>query len=158
MLMDARLCHSSSFTTDATCQLDILGHDGDPLGVDGADVGVLEQPHQVSLACLLNGHDSRSLEAKISLEILGDFPDEPLEWPLPQQQFSCLLVPPDLPQCNSARPEPVWLLHPSSSRGTLSCSFGSQLLPWCFASSGLASSLLGSCHADNFLANDNELK
>jgi len=27
--------------------LDILGHDGHPLGVDGADVGVLEQPHQI---------------------------------------------------------------------------------------------------------------
>jgi len=36
-------------------QLDVLGHDGDPLGVDGAQVGVLEQTHQVRLAGLLQG-------------------------------------------------------------------------------------------------------
>ena len=38
---------------DAAGQLDILRHDGDTLGVDGAEVGVLEQTHQVSLASLL---------------------------------------------------------------------------------------------------------
>ena len=156
--MDARICHSSPFTTDATCQLDILGHDGDPLGMDGADVGVLEQPHQVSLACLLNGHDSRSLEAKISLEILGDFPDKPLERPFPQQQFGRLLVPSDLPQCNSAGPEPVRLFHPTRSRSTLPCSFGSQLLPGSLPSSGLASSLLSSCHPGDLSANDDASK
>ena len=34
----------SSFAADAAGQLDILGHDGHPLYVDGADGGVLEQP------------------------------------------------------------------------------------------------------------------
>ena len=32
----------SSLSTDAAGQLDVLGHDGDTLGVDGAKVGVLE--------------------------------------------------------------------------------------------------------------------
>ncbi|KAI3365415.1 hypothetical protein L3Q82_010505 [Scortum barcoo] len=38
-----------------TGQLDVFGHDGDTttFGVDGAQVGVLKQTHQVSLACLL---------------------------------------------------------------------------------------------------------
>ena len=36
-------------------QLDVLGHDGDALGVDGAQVGVLKQTHQVGLAGLLQG-------------------------------------------------------------------------------------------------------
>jgi hypothetical protein len=40
----------SSLAADATRQLDVLGHDGHPLGVDGADVGVLEQPHEIGLA------------------------------------------------------------------------------------------------------------
>ena len=43
----------STLSTDATCQLDVFGHDGDTLGVDGAQVGVLKQTHQVGLAGLL---------------------------------------------------------------------------------------------------------
>jgi hypothetical protein len=36
-------------STDSSGQLDIFGHDGDALGVDGAQVGVLEQADKVSL-------------------------------------------------------------------------------------------------------------
>ena len=39
--------------SDAPGQLDVLGHDGDALGVDGAQVGVLEEANQVSLGSLL---------------------------------------------------------------------------------------------------------
>ena len=69
----------STFTTDAAGELDILGHDGDTLGVDGAQVGVLEQSNQVSLASLLQGHDGRALESEIGLEVLGDFTYKTLE-------------------------------------------------------------------------------
>ena len=44
---------------DPPGQLDVLGHDGDPLGVDGAQVGVLEQADQVGLAGLLRGEGQR---------------------------------------------------------------------------------------------------
>ena len=43
----------SALATDAAGQLDVLGHDGDALGVDGAQVGVLEQTDQVGLGSLL---------------------------------------------------------------------------------------------------------
>ena len=43
----------STLPTDTTGQLDVFGHDGDTLGVDGAQVGVLKQTNQVSLAGLL---------------------------------------------------------------------------------------------------------
>ena len=43
----------SSLSTDPPGQLDVLGHDGHTLGVDGAQVGVLEQTDQVGLASLL---------------------------------------------------------------------------------------------------------
>ena len=43
----------SSLSTDAAGQLDVLGHDGDTLGVDGAQVGVLKQPDEVGLTGLL---------------------------------------------------------------------------------------------------------
>ena len=43
----------STLPTDTTRQLDVFGHDGDTLGVDGAQVGVLKQTHQVGLAGFL---------------------------------------------------------------------------------------------------------
>ena len=42
-----------ALTTDAAGELDVLGHDGHALGVDGAQVGVLEETNQVSLTGLL---------------------------------------------------------------------------------------------------------
>ena len=46
----------STLATDSTGQLDVLGHDGDALGVDGAKVGILEKTDEVSLGSLLEGH------------------------------------------------------------------------------------------------------
>ena len=68
-----------SLPTDSPGQLNIPGHDGDPLGVDGADVGVLEQSDKVSLTSLLQGPDGRRLESQVGLEILGNLSDETLE-------------------------------------------------------------------------------
>jgi hypothetical protein len=46
-------CDLGTLAADATGQLDVLGHDGDALCVDGTQVGVLEETDQVSLAGLL---------------------------------------------------------------------------------------------------------
>ena len=70
----------STLSTDTASQLDVLGHDGHPLGVDGTKVGVLEQTHQVRLASLLQGHHSRALEPQVSLEVLSNLTNEALEW------------------------------------------------------------------------------
>ena len=51
-----------SLSTDSASQLNVLGHDGDTLGVDGAQVGVFKQTHEVSLAGLLKSHHSGALE------------------------------------------------------------------------------------------------
>ena len=69
-----------TFSTNTSGQLDVLGHDGDTLGVDGAQVGVLEQADQVGLAGLLQSHHGGALEAEVGLEVLGNLPDETLEW------------------------------------------------------------------------------
>ena len=39
----------STLSADTAGELDVLGHDGDTLGVDGAQVGVFEETDQVSL-------------------------------------------------------------------------------------------------------------
>jgi hypothetical protein len=58
-----------ALSTDAAGELDVLGHNGDALGVDGAQVGILKQAHQVGLRSLLQGEDGRALEAEIRLRI-----------------------------------------------------------------------------------------
>ena len=73
--------------SDPSGKLDVLGHDGDSLGVDGAEVGVLKQPDQVGLAGLLQGHHGRALEPQVGLEVLGDLTDQPLEGELPDEQL-----------------------------------------------------------------------
>lgn len=94
----------------------VLGHDGDALGVDGAQVGVLEEPHQVGLARLLQRHDGRALEAQVGLEVLRDLAHQPLERQLADQQLGGLLVAPDLAQGHRAGPVAVRLLHAARSQ------------------------------------------
>ena len=135
-----------TLSTDPPRQLDVLGHDGDPLGVDGAQVGVLEKSDEVGLAGLLEGHDGRALEAKVGLEVLGDLPDQALEGQLADEELGGLLVSPDLTEGHCAGPVPVGLLDSPCGRGRLAGSLGGQLLPGGLASGGLPGSLLGTGH------------
>merc|ERR1711929_37893 len=115
--------------------------------MDGTEVGVLKETHKISLASLLKCHYSRTLEPQVGLEVLSDLTNKTLERQLADQQLSGLLVPPYLPECNSARPVAMGLLDTSSCRCRLSCCLGGQLLPGGLSSSGLPSSLLSTCHS-----------
>jgi hypothetical protein len=68
-----------ALSADATGQLDVLGHDGHTLGVDGAQVRVLEQAHQVRLSSLLECEHGRRLEPQVGLEVLRNLTDQTLE-------------------------------------------------------------------------------
>ena len=136
----------STLTTDTAGKLDVLWHDGDTLGVDGAQVGVLEKTNEVSLASLLEGHDSGALEAEVSLEVLGDLTDKTLEGQLADEKLSGLLVSSDLTESNSSWPVSVGLLDTSGGRGRFTGSLGGQLLPGSLSSSGLTGGLLGTSH------------
>ena len=137
-----------TFSTDAASQLDVLGHDGHTLSVDGAQVGVLEKSYQIGFAGLLQSHDSRALEAQIGLEILGDFTYQALEWQLADEKLGALLVTADLTESHCTGPVPMGLLHASGSWSALSCSLGGQLLPGGLPTSGFTGSLLGTSHGD----------
>ena len=110
------VCNLSTFSTDTASELDVLGHDGDTLGVDGAQVCILKQTNQVGLASFLESSNSRTLEPEVSLEILGNLTDQALEGELADEQLCGLLVSSDLTQGHGARSVPVGLLH-SPSRG-----------------------------------------
>ena len=135
-----------AFPTDTSGKLDILGHNGDPLGVNGAQVGVLEETDQIGLGSLLQGSDGRRLEAEVGLEVLGDLPHQTLERQLPNEQLGGLLVSPDLPESHCSGSEPVRFLHASGGRSSLPGCLGGELLPGSLASCGLASGLFGPRH------------
>jgi hypothetical protein len=59
--------------------LDVLGLDGDTLGVDGAQVGVLKERDKVGLNGLLESTDSGGLEAQVGFEVLGNLTNQSLE-------------------------------------------------------------------------------
>lgn len=138
--------HLGAFTTDTTSQLDVLGHDRDTLGVDGAQVGVLEQTDQVGLAGFLQCHDSRALEAQIGLEVLGDLTDQTLERQLADEQLGGLLVATDLTQSDRSWAITMRLLDSTGGRGALASGLGGQLLARSLTSGRLTRGLLGTSH------------
>ena len=73
--------------------MDVLRHDGDALGVDGAQVRVFEQADQVRFGRFLERQDRGGLESQVRLEVLRDFADKALERELADQEFRglCLL-------------------------------------------------------------------
>jgi len=138
--------HLGSLSTDPPGQLDVLGHDGDTLGVDGAQVGVLKQPDEVGLTGLLQSSNGGGLESEISFEVLSDFSHETLEGQFSDQKLSGLLVSSDLTKSNSSGSVSVGLLDSSGGWSGLPGSLGSELLPWSLSSSGLTGCLLSTGH------------
>lgn len=108
-------------TTDTTCQLNVLRHDGDTVRMDSTQIGILEETNQVSLSSLLQSHDSRRLESQVGLEILSDFTDQPLERQLSNQQLSGSLVSSDFTKGNSSWSVSSWLLNTTCYWCGLSC-------------------------------------
>lgn len=75
---------------------------GDTFGVDGAQVGILEEGDEVGLNGLLKSADGGRLEAKIGLEVLSDFTNQALERKLADQELSRLLVTTDLTESDGS--------------------------------------------------------
>ena len=129
------LIHLCSFSTDSAGQLNVLGHDGDALGVDGAQVGVFKQTNKVSLASFLKGHHSGALEAQIRLEILSDFSHKTLEGQLADQQLGGFLVTTDLAKSDCTRPVTMRLLDSTGGRSALTSCLCGELFSWSFSTS-----------------------
>ena len=64
-----------AFTAETTGELDVLGLNGDTLGVDGAEIGIFKERDEVSFDGFLEGTDSGRLEAQVRFEVLCDFTD-----------------------------------------------------------------------------------
>ena len=154
-----------ALTAEAAGKLDVLGLDGNTLGVDGAEVGVLEERDEVRLDRLLKGADGGGLEAKVALEVLGDLTDlcvvsmvdggdeteessayQTLEGELADEKLGALLVATDLTESDGTRLVAVRLLDTTGRRGALASGLGGQLLARGLATSGLAGGLVSASH------------
>lgn len=72
--------------------MDVLGHHGDALGVESAQVVVFEHGHEVRLGYLLQGEQGGELEADVDNEVLAELADQALEGGLANQQRGRPLV------------------------------------------------------------------
>ena len=138
-----------ALATDVTSKLNVLGHNGHTLGMDGAQVGVLEKTDEVCLGCLLESENGGSLESQVRLEVLGDLSYESLEGKLSDEKVRGFLVSTDLTKSDSSGSVSVRLLHTSAGRSRLAGSLGGELLPGGLASGGLPGGLLGTGHCDS---------
>ena len=125
----------------------VLWHDGNSLGVDGAEVGVLEESDHVGLSGLLKGEDGGGLESEVSLEVGSDFSDESLERKLSDKELGGFLVLSDHSQGDGSWSESVGLLHARDGGGGLLGGLGNHL-SWGLGSGVLSGGLLGSSHLD----------
>ena len=116
------------------------------LGVDRAEVRVLEEAHEVGLGGLLEREDGGALEAEVRLEVLRDLAHEALERQLAHEELRGLLVAADLAERDRAGAVAVRLLDAARGRGRLARRLGGELLAGRLAAGGLAGSLLRAGH------------
>ena len=123
----------------------VFWHDGNSLGVDGAEVGVLEESDHVGLSSLLKGKNGGGLESKVSLEVGGNFSDESLERKLSDEELGGFLILSDHSKGDGSWSESVGLLHSGDLSVSLLGGLGNHL-SWGLGSGVLSSGLLGSSH------------
>ena len=149
---DQSIKNSGAFTTDSAGKLHILGHDGNSLGVDGAEVSVLEKANHVSLRGLLKGKNGWGLETELVSVLRGDLTDESLEGELADEELGGLLETSDLSESDCAGSESMGFLDAVGGRlCLLGSSLVSDVLSWVLGAGVLTSSLLGASHCILFL-------
>ena len=108
-------------SSDSSGELHVSHHDRDSLGVDGAEVGVLEEANQVGFRCFLKSEHCLRLESDVVLDVSCQVLHDSLEWQLADEQVGlglyggyCLLVPSDFSQSNGTWSVSVGLLDASA--------------------------------------------
>jgi len=138
---------SGAFTTDSTGELHILGHDGNSLGVDGAEVGVLEETDHVGFGGLLEGENGGGLETELVSVLRGDFTDESLEGELSDEELGRLLETSDFTEGDGAGSEAVGFLDTVGGLlGLLSSGLVGDVLAGVLGAGVFAGGLFGAGH------------
>ena len=137
---------SVALTTDAAGELHVLGHDGHTLGVDGTEVGVLEETDHVGLSSLLESEDGGGLETEVVLVLRSDLTNKSLEGELADEELGALLEAADLAEGDGAWSEAVGLLDATSSDDLLGGLLVGDVLAGGLATGVLAGCVLCACH------------
>ena len=128
----------------------VLWHDGNSLGVDGAEVSVLEKTNHVGFRSLLEGKDGRGLESEFASVLRGDFTDESLEWEFSDEKLGALLESSDFSESDGSWSESVGFLD-TTGGWVLFGSLVGDVLSWVLGSGALAGSLLGAGHFSSLI-------
>ena len=107
-----------SLASDSSGQDEVLLHDGHSVGMDSAQVGVLEETNQVCFSCFLDSKQSLGLESDVRVNGFTDGSHESLEWSFLDEHVGGLLVSLDLSEGDCSWSESL-LLHASLSRSGL---------------------------------------
>jgi hypothetical protein len=113
-------------TAKAAGRLGALVHNGHALGVDSAQVGVLEQADGTGIGGILKGELRGAAKAKVRLEVLRNLAHEARERQLVDQKLGRLLKHADVRQRHHARPLATPLLHIPDLRRRLVRGLGAQ--------------------------------
>ena len=136
-----------ALTTETTSEVEILLHHGHAGGMDGTQVGVLEETGQVALSCLLKSQEGCALEAELGINTVTDGADEALEGGLRKHEVSGLLVLLDFSDGDSAGSESELALLLDATLSSSSLLAGLVSLA-CLGTSGAC---LGNGALDGFL-------
>ena len=79
-------------SSDSEGKLHVLFSKGGPLGVDAAEVGVLEEGDEVSLSGLLESGDGLGLNSHVGVHLLNDLSDDSYEGSSGEKEINALLV------------------------------------------------------------------
>ena len=143
------LMKSEPVSSDSLGQLEISGHDGHSLGVDGAQVGVFEQGDQVGFGGFLEGQHSWWLESQFLFPFVGDFSDHSLEGKFSDKEISWFLIFSDFPKSNCSGFESVRLLDASGDWSRLPGDLlSNKLLSGDLLGSGFPGGLFSSSHCN----------
>ena len=96
--------------------------------VNGTKISVFEERDEVGLDGLLESTNGGGLEAKIRLEVLGDFTNKTLKWELADEELGRLLVATDLTESDGTRLITMGLLDATRRWGRLASGLGGELL------------------------------
>jgi len=145
--------HSRSLATHASGKMEVPWHDCHALGVNCAQICVLEQADDVGLGGFLKSQKCGSGAKKLAAVVLKYFSNKALEWKLSEEELGGLLVLSDLTKSNGAGTVAVALAYiiiidAGCGGVALACGLGGQGLARCFATGAFAGSLFGTRHLD----------